>query len=574
MKSLLEQREDLAWFAEAGEMGERIRRHDWTATPLGPLRSWPASLRNAVNLVLASPLPSALTWGEQRTQLYNDAFVAILGPRHPRALGQDFDDCWRDAFPGTGLPPARVAAAGVDADRRLFLARDRHAHESPLVETFFTHAVTPILGERGETAGQLHQLVDVTTATLAARRLRVLGDLTRAAGGAATLQQCLLDAAGALARSETDLPFLQFYVLDHGTGSASLVAGTRPPPGGPGQPRRQELAATTLSAVWPLGAALAARRPFVVTDVQARFPGLTAGPYPEPITSAVLLPIGEPVVAAKAIVVAGVSQRARLDGPYTTFFDLLAAALGDAAAKATAAESADKLAEANKELEAFSYSVSHDLRTPLRAIDGFSRALLAEEGARLDEQGRRYLERIRAGTQRMAELIDDLLSLSRITRSTLKRERVDLSAIARRVLGDLAARDPERNVEAIVADGLGADADARLVIALFENLLGNAWKFSSKVARARIEVASEVPSGATASAVAFVVRDNGAGFNMDYAKKLFEPFQRLHSASEFQGTGIGLATVHRIVTRHGGRIWAQSAPGQGATFYFTLGEPA
>ena len=230
---------------------------------------------------------------------------------------------------------------------------------------------------------------------------------------------------------------------------------------------------------------------------------------------------------------------------------------------------ADQLAEAHKELEAFSYSVSHDLRTPLRAIDGFSRALQAEYGGKLDDQGRRYLERIRSGTQRMAELIDDLVTLSRITRATLKRERVDLGAIARRVLSELAARQPERNVEQVVANGLVAQADARLITTLLENLLGNAWKFSGKQPQARIEVTSEPrPDG-----VVFVVRDNGAGFNMDYAKKLFEPFQRLHPASEFHGTGVGLASVHRIVTRHGGRIWAQAAPEQGATFYFTLGAP-
>jgi signal transduction histidine kinase len=232
-------------------------------------------------------------------------------------------------------------------------------------------------------------------------------------------------------------------------------------------------------------------------------------------------------------------------------------------------ESASRLAEASTELESFSYAISHDLRTPLRAIDGFSRTLQAEYGSNLDGQGRRYLERIRAGTQRMAELIDDLISLSRITRATLKRERVDLGAIARRVLSGLATREPERMVEQAVANDLVAEGDARLSVVLLENLLGNAWKFSARQPQARIEVTSEWRDGG----LVFLVRDNGAGFHMDYAKRLFEPFQRLHSASEFPGTGIGLASAHRIVTRHGGRIWAQAAPGQGATFYFTLGEP-
>jgi len=232
---------------------------------------------------------------------------------------------------------------------------------------------------------------------------------------------------------------------------------------------------------------------------------------------------------------------------------------------------AGQLADANRELDALSYSLSHDLRTPLRAIDGFSRALLAEHAGGLDDQGRRYLERIRAGTQRMAQLLDDLLNLSQITRVTLRPARVDLSAIAREVTGRLAARDPARSVDVSVTEGLTAHGDARLITTLFESLLENAWKFSARTARARIEVTSEAL--ASGDGQAFVVRDNGEGFDMAHAKKLFQPFQRLHPASDFPGTGIGLAIAERIVTRHGGRAWAQGAPGQGATFYFTLGEP-
>ncbi|HVZ71421.1 MAG TPA: ATP-binding protein [Polyangia bacterium] len=229
-------------------------------------------------------------------------------------------------------------------------------------------------------------------------------------------------------------------------------------------------------------------------------------------------------------------------------------------------EAADKLMEANKELEAFSYSVSHDLRTPLRAIDGFSRVLQSEYADKLDAEGKRYVERIRTGAKRMGELIDDLLSLARITRAEVKRERTDLTAISRRILGDLAARDPERKVRIEIEEGMTAEADPRLVTVLFENLLGNAWKFTSKRPAATIAVASEERDGETV----YLVRDDGAGFDMQYARKLFAPFQRLHAAAEFQGTGIGLATVFRIVTRHGGRLWADAAPDRGATFFFTL----
>ena len=231
-------------------------------------------------------------------------------------------------------------------------------------------------------------------------------------------------------------------------------------------------------------------------------------------------------------------------------------------------EWSSELERANSELEAFSYSVSHDLRAPLRAIDGFSHALLADYADKLDDQGRHYLERVRSATKRMAQLIEDLLSLSKITQAQLKRQSVDLSDVARKVLADLGTRDPQRKVTTRVADALVVQADPRLITVMLENLLGNAWKFTSKQPAATIEVGTEARNGATA----FFVRDNGAGFSMEHATKLFAPFQRLHAASDFEGTGIGLATVNRIVTRHGGRVWAEAQLDQGATFLFTLGD--
>jgi light-regulated signal transduction histidine kinase (bacteriophytochrome) len=223
---------------------------------------------------------------------------------------------------------------------------------------------------------------------------------------------------------------------------------------------------------------------------------------------------------------------------------------------------------ANQELEAFSYSVAHDLRAPLRSVDGFSLALLEDYGDRLDDEGRLYLSHLRRSAQQMAQLIDDLLSLSRVTRSDFQRETVDLTQLVHGVGERLRGRNPGRNVDLIVADGLTVEGDARLLAVVFENLLGNAWKFTAKRADARIEVGREHGAGKTV----FFVRDNGAGFDMAYASKLFGVFQRLHAASEFEGTGIGLATVQRIVGRHDGRIWAEGEPDKGAIFRFTLGE--
>lgn len=221
---------------------------------------------------------------------------------------------------------------------------------------------------------------------------------------------------------------------------------------------------------------------------------------------------------------------------------------------------------ANRELEAFSYSVAHDLRAPLRSIDGFSQAVLEDCADTLDDAAKRHLHYVREAAQDMAGLIDGLLGLSRVTRSELRREAIDLAALARSVLVQLQRTTPGRVVETVIADDMTAQGDARLLQSALENLLGNAWKFTRNRAAARIEVGCRKHNG---ECIHFV-RDNGAGFDMAYADKLFGAFQRLHSAAEFEGTGIGLATVQRIVKRHGGRVWAESEVGRGATFFFTL----
>lgn len=225
-----------------------------------------------------------------------------------------------------------------------------------------------------------------------------------------------------------------------------------------------------------------------------------------------------------------------------------------------------QLEAANKELEAFSYSVSHDLRAPLRSIDGFSHALLEDYAEQLSPEGQDYLQRVRASAQRMAELIDDMLNLSRVTRSSLEHQPVNLSELAEHICAELQQEQPERKVTFSIAPGLNANGDPHLIKILLENLLGNAWKFTSKREHAQIEFGAldgDKPG-------TFFVRDNGAGFDMTYTGKLFGAFQRLHSLNEFPGTGIGLATVQRIINRHGGRVWAEGKVNEGATFYFTL----
>ncbi len=222
---------------------------------------------------------------------------------------------------------------------------------------------------------------------------------------------------------------------------------------------------------------------------------------------------------------------------------------------------------ANKELEAFSYSVSHDLRAPLRSIDGFSRILLEDYADKLDEEGEDYLGRVRAASKHMDTLIEDLLDLSRVSRGPLRREVIDLSAVAKGIVQKLERSQPERKVRFVAEEGVVAFGDASLLRVALENLLGNAWKFTSKKEVATIEFGVAHRNGE----MAYYVRDDGAGFDPRYAEKLFGAFQRLHGAEDFEGTGIGLATVARIVHRHGGRVWAEGVVGEGAAFFFTLG---
>jgi signal transduction histidine kinase len=225
-----------------------------------------------------------------------------------------------------------------------------------------------------------------------------------------------------------------------------------------------------------------------------------------------------------------------------------------------------ELTAANKELEAFSYSVSHDLRAPLRSMDGFSQALLEDYADKLDAVGADYLRRVRSGAQRMSGLIDDMLALARVTRSSVLREAVDCSALAKSISEELRDAEPRRNVKFVIEDGVVVDADVQLLRVALENLLGNAWKYTSHHDCARIQFGSKRDNGHPV----YFIRDDGAGFDPQYASRLFGAFQRLHAASDFPGTGIGLATVQRIIHKHGGSIWAESSVEQGATFYFTL----
>ncbi|HUP40682.1 MAG TPA: ATP-binding protein [Vicinamibacterales bacterium] len=330
-------------------------------------------------------------------------------------------------------------------------------------------------------------------------------------------------------------------------------------------------------AVWvefPLATAVAPAHEFLRWMIPVAVLFLAAGTLVVSILSArITRPLSDLSDATEAIAAGDYSRRVEAGRPdeigrLSGTFNAMAGEIQEAQHRleARVAERTAQLEAANNELEAFSYSVSHDLRAPLRSIDGFSQALL--EAHTLDETQKGHLQRVRAAAQRMGQLIDDLLKLSRVGRAPLDRYRANLSEIGLVVANELRRGDPERQVEVDIQDGLVADADRGLVQIVLENLLGNAWKFTRNATPSAL-----IRFGAEAGADGeqrYFIRDNGAGFDMSYAAKLFRPFQRLHNIAEFPGTGIGLATVRRIVERHGGRVWGEGEVGRGATMYFTL----
>lgn len=276
-------------------------------------------------------------------------------------------------------------------------------------------------------------------------------------------------------------------------------------------------------------------------------------------------PIQSLVAATKELAAGNLSMR--IDVRETNELGTLSEAFNSMAEKLDETTvSRNYLNLANQELEAFSYSISHDLRAPLRAIDGFSKALLEDAGNTLNDECKSHVSRIIAAVQRMSELIDAVLNLSRISRTEMISSQVDLTAIAQEVTAELQKAEPTRKVYIKIQDNLEVTADATLMRIVLDNLLGNAWKYTSKKSRPEIEFGKTEENGK----VIFFVRDNGVGFDMEFAKKLFTPFQRLHSQAEFPGTGVGLASVKRVLNRHGGQVWAEAKLNEGATFFFTF----
>jgi len=547
-----------SWLVGGGEMGKVIRAKDWSLTPLGPLETWPPSLRTTVSLALNSNFPISLAWGPEHIQIYNDGYWPICGDKHPEAMGQDFTLCWASAFPAIG-GAFHSALAGTTAflqDQRMFL--DRLGF---LEETFFTFSFSPIRDETGAVAGLFHPVTETTGIMLAGRRARILLDVAALDIKALSLDEALAAAAGALGEAANDVPFALFYRA--GDGTATLVARTGLPADPVACPALVDLSVP--DPAWGMGRGAQGGSPALCP------PGLHAGPYPEPVEAAMVHSIRlagqeRPV----AYLVAGISTRLPLNDAYRAFFELLAAAVTSLAANATAFEEerrrADALAEIDRAKTVFFSNVSHEFRTPLTLLLGPLEDELADPASEMPPAGRDRLRIAHRNALRLLKLVNTLLDFARIEAGRLQAEFVptDLAALTSDLAGNFRSACAQAGL-AFTVDcpplGRAVDVDRDMWEKIVLNLLSNAFKFTLEGG-----IAVELKEGEGWAEL--VVRDTGAGIPGEEVPRVFERFHRIRNTPgrTHEGAGIGLALTRELVALHGGTIQVESTPGRGSAF--------
>ena len=561
------------WIVAGGEMGRLIRSMDWSLTPLGPIASWPQSLRTTVNLCLASDLPICLIWGADLVQIYNDAYRVICGGKHPHSMGQHFKECWLEAWPviGAAHDSARAGDTAFLENQHIFL--ERHGYTE---ECFFTFSFSPIRDETGRLAGLFHPVIETTPKMLGERRTRTLRDLASRTSQAKLIEEAFALTTETLAEYPLDLPFLLIYRLEETEQPARLVASTGLAAGTKGAPA---IAVLNLPdhAAWPLAEAFCTGGAITVDDVAARFGNLSAGPFSESIASAVLLPITPPGAERPvAVVVAGISPRLKSNEMLRGFHDLLSGAITTAIANAGAYEEERKRAEALAEIDraktAFFSNVSHEFRTPLTLMLGPTEELLALPPGALPSDTRAQIDVIHRNSLRLQKLVNSLLDFSRLEAGRIQASYrpVDLAAVTSDLASVFRSAIEKAGLKFTVEcpplpEPVFVDRDMWEKIVL--NLISNAFKFTLS---GEIEVG--LKTGGDGQRVELTVRDTGTGIAPEELPRIFERFHRVEGAVSrtHEGTGIGLALVQEQVKLHGGTISVVSVFGKGSTFTVAL----
>ena len=557
----------LAFIAGGGEMGRLIRSMDWSGTSLGPVESWPQSLRTTVNICLASDLPICVVWGPGLVQLYNDGYRVICGGKHPRSMGQNFSDCWKEAWPviGEAHDSARAGDTAFLETQHIFL--ERHGY---LEECFFTFSFSPIRDEAGLVGGLFHPVIEMTTQMLGERRTRALRDLAARTSKAKSVIDALALSAETLAEYTFDLPFVLLYALDPDGDQARLAGATGLHADPVASPARIDWGAAD-QGVWHLEEVVRSGSAVQVDDIGPWVGPAPVGPYPEPPKSALVLPIIPPgATRPAAVFIAGVSPRLPMNEAYRSFYDLLASVVTTAVANARAYEDERRRAEALAELDrvktAFFSNVSHEFRTPLTLMLAPVEDILTRHQAELSPAVARQLEVVSRNGLRLLRLVNSLLDFSRIEAGRVRAsyQPTDLAAITAELASMFRAAVEKAGLRLSI-DCRPLDQPAFVDREMWEkvvlNLLSNAFKFT-------FEGEIAVILRQTGRAAELVVRDTGTGIPPAEVPRLFERFHRVENARgrTHEGSGIGLALVQELVKLHGGTIEAESVVGKGTTF--------
>ncbi len=555
------------WLVGGGEMGKLVRSKDWTKTPLGPIESWPQSLRTTVSLCLASNFPISLAWGPKHVQIYNDGYWPICGGKHPESMGQDFTECWAAPWPviGEAFESALAGTTSYLENQRMFLDRNGF-----LEETFFTFSFSPIRDESGSVGGLFHPVTETTAKMVGERHTRALRELASMAAKSQTTEEAIKLAVQTLAEFDLDVPFVLFYLLDWERNEAGLVTAT------PSLPESIAIPLIDLGlpdSVWPLAEVARANLRTKIDDLEVRYGRFSCGPYPETPKSAMALPI-TPAGCERplAILVAGVSSRLPLDEAYGAFYDLLASTITSSVNNARAYEEGRKrvaaLAEIDRAKTAFFSNVSHEFRTPLTLMLGPLEDELATTAA--PSQTRQRIETAHRNALRLLKLVNTLLDFSRIEAGRIQAtyEPTDLAVYT----ADLAS--VFRSVIEKGALSLDIDCpplpepvyvDKEMWEKIVLNLLSNAFKhtFAGGI---RLTLKS------CGDSVELAVADSGVGISAAELPRVFDRFHRVKGARSrsFEGTGIGLALVQEMVHAHVGTVRVESQEGVGSTFFVII----
>ena len=556
--------DDLSWLTGGGEMGALIRSMDWAATPLGPLRDWPQSLRTSVSLCLSSTFPILVAWGPDDIQIYNDAYRPICGGLHPRAMGGAFKEIWASALPvvGDAFDRAHQGEGAYIKDQRMFL--DRHGY---LEEAFMTFSFSPIRVESGEVGGIFHPITEATAAVLNARRSQELRDLNGAIADARVIADVGRDLESQYQAMALDLPFVLLYQIDPASGKLQRRASA-------GLDRHPALAPQELDAddaIWPFAAAAASRAACRIDGLAARFGAVQCGPYENAPDAALVLPITVPGQHELfGFVVAGVSAARAIDADYLNFYDMLGAAVNTAVGNVIAYEKeqrrAEELAQIDRAKTAFFSNVSHEFRTPLTLILGPLDDALADAAEPLGPVQRRRIDVTHRNSLRLLKLVNSLLDFSRIEAGRVQASyapldlaqlTLDLTAVFESAMhkGGLDYRvDLQRLPQPVYVD---RDMWEKIVF----NLLSNAFKFT-------LHGAVTVTLAPHEGMARLSVLDTGSGIPAAELPRVFERFHRIEGTPgrTYEGTGIGLALIQELVKLHGGSIAVHSVEGEGTRF--------